>query len=100
MNSEEIFYIVIGIVIGLGIAYLFLWGRSYSKLNSNYNELNNKYIQLNSNYNKLQQNYTLLQTECSQVLKKYKECAGREDFFNWVNRFLSIRALAGLVGLI
>ena len=58
------------------------------------------YQELNDSYVELQQNYTLLQSECSQVLRKYQDCVGREDFFTWVDRFFTLRNLAKLIGLI
>jgi len=100
MEKDVLIIGAVGLIIGLAIAYFFLWGEPYSELNNKYNELNEDYVQLNSSYTKLQQDHTKLQNECTEVLKEYKACVGREGFFTWINRFLSLRSLAILVGLI
>lgn len=107
MNEDIIKGVVVGAIVGLLIAYYFLWGKSYSELNSKYDKLNQDYFilkqnydQLNQNYITLQSNYTNLKTECTQALKDYKACIGRENFFTWVQRFQSLLGLAKLVGII
>ena len=98
--DERLFWIGLGALGALDVAYFFLWGVPYDELNSKYNELNQDYAQLNNNYINLQQNYTQLKTECSEALKQYEACLGRENFFTWVDRFLTLRTLAGLLGLV
>lgn len=97
---DDLIKIGIGVAIGLFIAYFFLWGETYSDLNQKYDVLQKDYQKLNNSYVELQQNYTLLQSECSQVLQKYSDCVGREDFFTLVDRFFTLRNLAKLIGLI
>lgn len=58
-----------------------------------YNSLQLKYTELNENYTQLKQ-------ECTELLKDYESCVGRETFFVWIDRFLSLRNIARLVGLI
>jgi len=100
MTNSKLFYFIFGVIITLLTSYFFLWGKPYLELESKYNQLVNDHYQLNLTYNSLQQNYTNLQKECSEVLTKYQQCIGKEDFFTWIDRFLSLRSLAILLGLI
>ena len=114
MNAKDIGYIILGVVIGLGIAYYFLWGEKYTELNLRYDELSQNYTKLNQDYNKLKQDYdqlnqkytTLqldynkLRDESGQALGELKACKGRETFFTWVARFQSLAGLAKYIGLI
>ena len=97
---SKIIWIGMGIIIGLAIAYFFLWGKPYSILESKYNQLNQDYEALNQNYLTLQQEHNALKSECGEVLKKYQACVGREDFFTWVERFNTLAGLAKFIGLI
>lgn len=99
--TNTILKIVIGIVIGLGIAYFFLWGKPYLELKPKYEQLNQTHIELQQKYDKLSQDYISLQSdynklrdESTQALKELKACKGRETFFTWVDRFSSLAALA------
>lgn len=101
MNNEDVVIIVIiGIIIGMVIAYFFLWGKPYSDLNQKYTSLQEDYQELNSSHMELRQEYTQLSKECGQLLKKYESCVSRETFFEWVNRLSSLGGLAKLLGLI
>lgn len=85
MNNGDIINILMGIAIGLFVAYFFLWGATYSELKQENNQL--------------RQDYELLQKECGEVLKAYNSCVGREDFFTWIDRFMTLRNLAKLAGI-
>ena len=100
MNADDWIKIAIGIAIGLFIGYFFLWGQTYSELNTKYQQLNQNYVRLNQSYNSLQQNYTQLRQECGQALVKYEQCIGRENFFEWVNRLSTLGGLAKYLGLL
>lgn len=93
MNNDDIIKILIGVAIGLFVAYFFLWGETYS-------ELKQENIQLKQDYAKLNESYNILQKECGEVLQAYKACVGREDFFTWVDRFFALKNLAKLLGLL
>ena len=93
MKNEDIIKILIGIGIGLFVAYFFLWGQTYSGLKQENAQLREDYIELNESYDNLQK-------ECGKVLQAYKACVGREDFFTWVDRFFALKNLAKLLGLL
>lgn len=63
MNGEDWTKLFIGILIGLFIAYVFLWGEPYSKLEEKYNTLNSDYNQLNEDYKNLLIDYQKLKEE-------------------------------------
>jgi hypothetical protein len=93
MKPEDIFYIGLGIAIGLFIAYFFWSGQSYYDLKGDYKQCQIDYQELNESYNQLQE-------ETGQLLRKYQSCVGRETFFEWVNRLTSLSKLARLFGII
>ena len=100
MSGNQIGYIIFGIIIGLVVSYLFLWGEPYSKLDAKYKQLTQDHNQLDQNYILLQQEHNQLKQECGEVLKRYESCVGRETFFEWVNRLSSLASLAKFLGLI
>jgi len=64
MNTNEVFFLVVGVLIGLGVAYFFLWGQPYSELNGRYNKLVQDYQQLNIKYNQLNEECTKIKSDC------------------------------------
>ena len=73
MNTNDWFFLVIGVLIGLGIGYFFLWGQPYSELNNKYINLQNNYRLLNENYNKLNQDYLQLRADYDLLKKDTKQ---------------------------
>jgi len=73
MNQNDWVMVGIGILIGLGVAYFFLWGQPYSNLQNKYQSLQQNYSDLQKDYQELNQSYSKLKEECDEIKKSTRE---------------------------